>query len=71
MVGGFGTIWGPIVGAFLLIPAAEITRVYVGSTYLGAHLIVYGIILIICVYFLPKGLVKPLGELYYRMARKY
>jgi branched-chain amino acid transport system permease protein len=71
MVGGFGTIWGPIVGAFLLIPAAEITRVYIGSTYLGAHLIVYGIILIICVYFLPKGLVKPLGELYHRIARKY
>jgi branched-chain amino acid transport system permease protein len=64
MVGGFGTVFGPIIGAFLMVPIAEITRVYFGSTYLGGHLILYGIILVICVYFLPSGLIRPLRNGY-------
>jgi branched-chain amino acid transport system permease protein len=69
MVGGFGTIFGPVLGAALMIPVAEVSRIYLGATYLGSHLILYGLILIICVYFLPNGLIGPLNEWYIRFKK--
>ena len=66
MIGGFGTIFGPILGAVLMVPIAELTRVYLGTTYLGSYLILYGLILIVCVYFLPDGIIRPLSEVYKR-----
>lgn len=64
LVGGFSTFLGPVLGAFLLVPIAEITRIYFGTTYLGSHLIIYGAVLIFSVYFLPNGLMKPLSDGY-------
>ena len=57
IIGGRATIFGPVLGAFLLRPLSEITSAYFGGTYLGVHLILYGILLMIAVLFIPKGLV--------------
>ncbi|WP_338833332.1 hypothetical protein MHLNE_22850 [Moorella humiferrea] len=56
IVGGTGTILGPTVGAFILIPLSEILRLSVGAKLAGLHLFVYGVLLIITIIFLPKGL---------------
>lgn len=56
VIGGAGTLFGPTIGAFLLIPLTEVLRMSVGSTYPGLHLLLYGILLIICIIYLPKGL---------------
>lgn len=57
IIGGMGTVWGPVLGAALLTPIIEITRSLLGGTYLGAHLILFGAILIAIVIMVPQGLV--------------
>src|SRR5256886_6075746 len=56
IVGGAGTLFGPILGSFILTPLAEISRRCLGQGGLyGAHLIAYGVLLIAVVLFLPEG----------------
>ncbi len=54
-IGGFGTVWGPVVGTVLLMPIGEILRLYVAVP--GLHLMLYGIIVIAVICFAPHGLV--------------
>jgi branched-chain amino acid transport system permease protein len=56
IIGGAGTLLGPILGSVILTPLAEVSRHYFGQSGLhGAHLIVYGLLLIAVVLFLPQG----------------
>jgi branched-chain amino acid transport system permease protein len=56
IVGGAGTVPGPILGSFILSPLAELSRWYFSSGgWTGAHLIVYGALLVAVVLFLPRG----------------
>ena len=56
IVGGAGTPLGPILGSFILTPLAEISRAYFAQRgWAGAHLIVYGMLLVGVVLFLPRG----------------
>jgi branched-chain amino acid transport system permease protein len=57
VVGGRGTLWGPVLGAFILIPINEIMRSQLGSRLAGISFVFYGILMMIIVFFLPKGLV--------------
>jgi branched-chain amino acid transport system permease protein len=56
IVGGVGTVFGPLVGAFLLYPLAELTRTLLGSNTSGVHLMFYGARLIVIVMFAPQGI---------------
>ena len=67
VVGGAGTVAGPIVGSFILSPLAELARHYFAqSGWHGAHVVVYGLLLIAVVLFLPEGAYPRLA----RLARK-
>ena len=55
IVGGMGTVYGPIIGAFVLGPLGEVTRGMLGG-YQGVHLMIYGAILVGVIIFLPKGI---------------
>jgi branched-chain amino acid transport system permease protein len=56
IIGGAGTLLGPILGSFILTPLGELSRQYFGQSGLhGAHLIVYGLLLVAVVLFLPQG----------------
>lgn len=57
ILGGLGTIAGPIIGAIVLIPASEFTRVYFAAGARSFHLILYGFIIIVMVKFKPEGLI--------------
>jgi branched-chain amino acid transport system permease protein len=57
VVGGVGTLWGPLVGAALMIPLSEWTRIQFGGTGSGVDLIIYGALLTIVAVFQPTGLV--------------
>ena len=63
IVGGQGTVLGPVLGAFLLTPAGEITRATLGGKFPGLHLVIYGLVLIVAMLFLPKGLIDPFRRL--------
>jgi branched-chain amino acid transport system permease protein len=67
IIGGRGTLLGPIVGAVLLVPAAELTRTYLGGSYEGVHLMLYGAVLMAVMVFKPRGLMEPL-EAFYKWA---
>ncbi|HTX55017.1 MAG TPA: branched-chain amino acid ABC transporter permease [Candidatus Baltobacteraceae bacterium] len=57
VVGGVGTLWGPLVGAALMIPLSEFTRIQFGGTGSAVDLLIYGGLLTIVAVFQPAGLV--------------
>lgn len=57
LVGGAGTLWGPVFGALLLRPLTEWLQWTSGSSFRGLHLLLYGAMLIIVVIRFPQGLV--------------
>ena len=58
IVGGLGTIFGPVIGSFILTPLSEISRAYFAKGGLeGLHLILYGILTILVVLFMPRGII--------------
>ena len=63
VVGGAGTLMGPILGSFILSPLAELSRTYLARTGLvGAHLVAYGLLLVAVVLFLPHGAYPALAR---------
>lgn len=61
MIGGVGTIWGPLAGSFLVL-FDELVRASLGSTFGGISLIAYGIILVCSALFLPKGIMEAIRK---------
>jgi branched-chain amino acid transport system permease protein len=57
VVGGVGTLWGPLVGTALMFPLSEFTRIQFGGTGSGVDLLIYGALLTIVAVFQPTGLV--------------
>jgi branched-chain amino acid transport system permease protein len=56
VVGGAGTLLGPLLGSFILSPLAEVARLYFTRPgWTGFHLVVYGMLLVAVVLFLPQG----------------
>jgi branched-chain amino acid transport system permease protein len=71
IVGGAGTVLGPILGSFILSPLAEAARIYFGQgSWSGAHLIAYGLLLIAVVLFLPQGAYPALRRLWLKAAAR-
>ena len=58
VLGGIGNVWGPIVGASILIPISEYSRIYLGGTGGAVDLILYGLILMLICIFRPDGLIS-------------
>lgn len=58
IVGGWQTVLGPTIGSLLLLPFGELVRAYLGGTYGGLHTLLYGIVLMIVIFFLPNGINK-------------
>ncbi len=54
IVGGMGTLWGPVLGAFALELLAELTRNLFGQLP-GINMVIYGVLLILIMVFLPRG----------------
>jgi branched-chain amino acid transport system permease protein len=55
MIGGAGTVYGPLIGALLLTLVGEWTRAVTDAQ--GLSLIIYGALLVVVIGFLPNGLV--------------
>lgn len=56
VLGGTGTLLGPIIGAFILIPLSEFSRAYLGGKGQGIDLIIYGGLIMIISAYKPSGL---------------
>ncbi len=66
IIGGIGTVIGPVFGAFIMIPLTEVLRGLFGGAARGFHLVLYGLILIAVVMLIPQGLAQELRERYGR-----
>ena len=57
VLGGIGTLWGPVLGAVILIPLTELTRNYLGGSGRGVDLILYGAVIVLISLARPEGLI--------------
>jgi branched-chain amino acid transport system permease protein len=73
IIGGVGTVFGPLVGAVVLLGLGEITKTVfanlMGGSVPGVDLVVFGVLLIICVAFAPRGILGVLATLKARLGR--
>ena len=67
LIGGRGSIAGPVLGALLLRPVSDFSRIYFGDVLPGLHLIIFGLILILVMIYQPRGLQEPLFKAYNRL----
>src|SRR5436190_14452308 len=65
MLGGAGTLLGPIVGAALLLTASEVFK----NQFKESHLLIYGVLIVVVVLFLPEGIVGGLQQRFRRRPR--
>jgi branched-chain amino acid transport system permease protein len=63
VLGGVGTLWGPALGAAVLISLSEATRVYLGGTGKAVDLMIYGGLIVLVAVFQPAGLIGLLRRL--------
>ena len=56
LVGGTGTMWGPLIGAAVMVPVSEILDTTVGDSLPGIQGVVYGAALVLIILFAPEGL---------------
>ena len=62
LIGGLGTLWGPVLGAAVFYAVQD----YLLASYPTLHLLVYGVLLILILLFEPKGLAGLAGRLWRR-----
>ena len=67
IIGGAGTVYGPLLGAVLLAMVSDVTRVLTQTQ--GLSLVLYGGLLVVIIAYLPNGLIdlfrrraKPAGK---------
>ncbi len=71
IIGGLGSLAGPLVGALLNKPFAEIMRGALVEGRSGNSLIVYGSFLILTVMFMPRGVTGVLHVIYLKIIRRF
>ncbi len=69
ILGGIGTITGPLVGAFILIMLWQFSTAYFGGI-LGIHLLIYGVLIVLLMIFEPDGLVAMYKKTFKMVVKK-
>jgi ABC-type branched-subunit amino acid transport system ATPase component/ABC-type branched-subunit amino acid transport system permease subunit len=64
LIGGRATLWGPVLGAFMIEPINEIANNNLGGG--NTRLFLFGGLLVAVVIFLPKGVLPSVEALLYR-----
>ena len=63
-LGGRGTLWGPVLGAFILVPAQQYLAYELGASEL--YLVGYAAVFVAILLVLPRGILPSLADLYER-----
>jgi len=61
VVGGVGTLWGPLLGAAVLIPAQQLSAAWLGNAGNGIDLMLYGALIVVLALVRPQGLISLFG----------
>lgn len=57
VLGGVKSIWGPVIGATVLLSLTETARLYLGGTGDALNLVAYGLLVMVIAAFEPNGLI--------------
>jgi len=68
VLGGVGSLWGPLLGAAVLVPLSEGTRVLLGGTGKALDLVISGALIMAIAVFQPAGLIGLARQLGRRRA---
>jgi branched-chain amino acid transport system permease protein len=60
IAGGVYSMLGPTVGSLLTLSLTEGLRVWFGTNFIGAANTIYGVLLVLCIIFMPQGIVGTL-----------
>jgi len=90
IIGGIGTIWGPVIGSLVLVPLSEALRsnliaqmvfkagltteesgvgIFLKEHLSHAHALIYGILVVVVILFMPDGVLGWVKKLTARKAR--
>ncbi len=67
IIGGLGSLAGPVLGALVNKPLAVLIRGFLSAERSGSSLIVYGLFLILAILFMPRGLAGVLQNIYNKL----
>ena len=68
LLGGRGTLWGPVLGAFIIEPLNELANQQLGGG--NSRLLIFGGLMALTVLFLPQGIVPAVRALLDRRRRR-
>jgi branched-chain amino acid transport system permease protein len=71
IVGGIGTLWGPVIGTVLLETTSALLQSWLGSSTGGVQLTVYSLILMAVILWRPTGIMGFITEAYEHYARAH
>lgn len=66
VVGGKGYVLGPMIGACLMVPIKEIMRSSFSNSMAGIWAVFYGLVLLLSIFFMPKGIIRAVESLILR-----
>ncbi|HKQ23787.1 MAG TPA: branched-chain amino acid ABC transporter ATP-binding protein/permease [Burkholderiales bacterium] len=66
MFGGVGTLWGPVIGAVILVPLSELLHAKLGNVIPGIQGVVYGIAIVAVILIAPEGVFWKVNDLMLR-----
>jgi branched-chain amino acid transport system permease protein len=67
-LGGKGTLWGPVLGAFILVPAQQYLAYRLGASDL--YLVGYSAVFLVVMLLLPRGILPSIIDRSRRLARR-
>ena len=68
LFGGVGTMWGPLIGAAVLIPLSETLQARLGDVIPGIQGVVYGLAIILVILLAPEGIFWRVRDRFHRPA---
>ena len=66
MFGGVGTLWGPVIGAVVLVPLSEFLHARLGNVIPGIQGVVYGVAIVAVILLAPEGVFWKINDILLR-----
>jgi branched-chain amino acid transport system ATP-binding protein/branched-chain amino acid transport system permease protein len=66
LFGGVGTVWGPVIGSAILIPASEILHAELGHVIPGIQNVIFGFAIVVLILVAPEGIFWKARDFAYR-----
>ena len=70
LFGGVGTLWGPVIGAVVLIPLTESLRAQLGHILPGIQGVIYGLTIMLVILLAPEGVYWKVRDLWGKRNRR-